>query len=158
MKPSAEPQSGQAPVDDEPLVISELHLCRTVHGFGSFEPLPEPSVRAGQRALIYCEMSGLKYEQHDDSFLARIASRIELRSAGDGTVRWEHDLGSDQDECRHRRRDFYVNYLVDLPATLAPGPYRLKLLQTNLVANRSAATETPIEIAPGVSAPENTRR
>jgi hypothetical protein len=136
-----------ATTGDEPLAISELHLCRQVLGFASFEPLDRPLVRAGQRALIYCELSGVRYEPQDDTYQSRIASRIELRSAGDNRVRWEHDLGSDHDASRRPRRDYYVNYLVEFPARLTPGAYRLKLLQTDLIANQSAASEIPIEIA-----------
>ncbi len=152
--PATEPPQIAA-TGDGPLAISALHLCRKVLGFGAFEPLERPLVRSGQRALIYCELSGVRYELQDDTYQSRIASRIELRSAGDNRLCWEHDLGSDHDACRHRRRDYYVNYLVEFPALLTPGPYRLKLLQTDLIANQSAASEIPIEITTEASTRED---
>jgi hypothetical protein len=137
----------QEPAADEPLTVSEPRLCQKVHGFGSYELLGDPAVRAGQRLLIYSDVSGLRYEESGDAFTSQISSRLELRSQADGLVRWETALGPKQDSCRRRRRDFYVNYLVQLPAALEPGPYRLRLTLTDLIAGRDASSEVPLEIA-----------
>ena len=137
-----------APENGDPPGISELRLCRKVSGFGSFEPLNENSVKAGQPFLIYCEMTGLRYEAKDDGFVSRLSSRIEIRPAGGGPIQWEHELGAAEDVCRRRRHDYYVNYRVDLPKSLAPGSYDLRLTQTDLVANRATSAEIPLSIAP----------
>jgi len=129
-----------------PLTINDLRLCRNVMGFGSFEPLNGTTLKAGQRVLIYCELAGLEYEARGAGFVSRISSRIELRPASGGPVRWEQDLGAAEDACRRRRQDYYVNYRVCLPQNLSPGSYRLRLVQTDLVAIRSTSGEIPIEI------------
>jgi hypothetical protein len=117
-----------------------------VSGFGSFEPLDPASLKAGQHVLVYCELGGLRYETTDDGFVSRLSSRIEIRSAGGGPIRWDQELGSVQDVCRRRRRDFYVNYRVEIPESLAPGDYDLRLIQTDLIANRSTSAEIPLSI------------
>jgi hypothetical protein len=129
-----------------PLTINEFRLCRSVTGFGSFEPLNGTTLKAGQRILIYWELAGLEYEATGAGFASRISSRIELRLAGGGPVEWEKDLGAAEDVCRRRRQDYYVNYRVDLPRSLPPGSYHLRLVQTDLVAIRSTSAEIPIEI------------
>ena len=136
------------PVQVGPLSISELRLCRSITGFGSFEPLADERVKAGQRLLIYCELTGLRYEERDVGFVSRISSRVELKSVQGGPVIWEQELGDAEDACRRRRRDYYVNYFVDLPKSLRPGSYRLRLLQTDLVAGCSTSTDIPLEITP----------
>ncbi len=146
--PPTIPASVSASENGDPPGISELRLCRKVTGFGSFEPLDEKSVKAGQTVLIYCEMTGLRYEPKDDGFVSRVSSRIEIRSAGGGPIRWEHELGAGEDVCRRRRHDYYVNYRVDLPKSLAPGSYDLRLTQTDLLANRSTSAEMPLNITP----------
>ena len=113
--PAAGPVNRAVPEEDAPPGINELRLCRTVSGFGSFEPLNETSVKAGQTLLIYCELTGLQYEARDAGFVSRISSQIEIRPAGGGPIQWAHELGADEDVCRRRRHDFYVNYRVDLP-------------------------------------------
>jgi len=144
----AVPVSRSAPEDDAAPEINDLRLCRGVSGFGSFEPLNETSVKAGQHLLIYCEMTGLRYEAKDDGYVSRISSRIEIRPAGGGPTQWDHELGAAEDVCRRRRHDYYVNYRVDLPRSLAPGSYNLRLTQTDLIANHSTAAEIPLVVTP----------
>jgi hypothetical protein len=127
---------------------SELRLCRSVAGFGSFEPLNDESVKPGQRLHVYCELNGLEYEARDAGFVSRISSRVELKSVTGGPVVWAQELGEAEDSCRKQRRDFYVNYFVDLPKSLQPGSYHLRLLQTDLVAGSTVASEIAIKIAP----------
>ena len=146
--PSAIVAQVRAPDHRAPLGISELRLCRKVFGFGSFEPLADKSVKVGQHLDVYCELTGLQYEARDAGFVSRISSRVEVRPALEGAVLWEQELGAAEDLCRRQRRDYYVNYRVDLPKTLGPGSYRLRFLQTDLVAGSSTTTEIPLEITP----------
>ena len=136
------------PAHRGPLGIGELRFCRSITGFGSFEPLADERVKAGQSLLVYCELTGLQYEKRDAGFASRISSRVELKRASGGPVVWEQELGNAEDTCRRRRRDYYVNCFVDLPKTLPPGSYRLRLLQTDLVAGSSTSADIPLEITP----------
>jgi hypothetical protein len=135
-------------VDPDPLGISKLSLCRKVLGFGSFESLADTRVKVGQRLLLYCEMTGMQYEEKHSEFVSRLSSRIEITSIVDGTIVWKHELGPEKDVCGSRRHDFYVNYRVDLPSSLPAGVYRLRLTQNDLVAQRSTSAEIPLEIVP----------
>jgi hypothetical protein len=152
--PSGDRPSGivaevKASPEHRPLLrISDLQLCRKVFGFGSFEPLADRSVKVGQHLLIYCELTGLQYEARDAGFVSRISSRIEIKPALGGPALWEQELGAAEDLCRRQRRDYYVNYRIDLPRTLGPGAYTLRFLQTDLVAGCSTTTEIPLEITP----------
>jgi hypothetical protein len=130
------------------LEITELRLCRKVLGFGWFEPVDPTAVKAGQRLLIYCEMVGLEYQPRDQLFVSRLSSHIEVRSGNDESIVWEHAPPIAADLCRRPRRDYYVNYRIELPKTLEPGPYRLRLIQTDLIADRTTSNEVPITIVP----------
>jgi hypothetical protein len=141
---AVQPASEERPA----LEITDLRLCRTVSGFGSFQPWEESSVKAGQALLIYCEMTGLQYEARSDRFHSRLSTHIELRSDANGSVAWERSPGIPEDVCRRPRRDYYVNYLVGLPESLETGTYRLRLTQTDLIANRTASKEITLEITP----------
>jgi hypothetical protein len=137
------------PADDpNPLGIDKLRLCRKVHGFGSFEPIGESQVKAGQRILVYCEMTGMQYEAKNAAFVSRLASKIEICSAENGAVQWTRELGPAEDVCGSRRHDFYVNYRVDVPKTLAPGLYRLRLTQSDLIGHRTTSADLSFDIIP----------
>jgi hypothetical protein len=144
--PVIRPEAGSAHEDRSPLGISDLRLCRKVSGFGSFESLDATSLKAGQHVLVYCELAGLRYEAADKGFVSRVSSHIEIRPAGGGPAQWDHDLGAAEDVCRRRRRDYYVNYRVELPKSLVPGSYRLRLIQNDLVAHHSTSAEIPLSI------------
>jgi hypothetical protein len=119
-----------------------------VINFGVFEPMDPTAVKAGQRLLVYCELTGLDYEPRGQVFISRLASHLELRSGTDEAIVWEHSPDVGEDTCRRPRRDYYVNYRIELPSTLVPGPYRLRLIQTDLIADRTTSREVPIAIAP----------
>jgi hypothetical protein len=131
-----------------PLAISALELCRKVKGFGDFEPIDSTSCRPGRSVIVYCEMTGLRYAAEGDMYRSRLSSRIEVVASGGGEPVWKHDLGTAGELGRRRRRDFYVNYRVTLPEGLSPGSYELRLIQDDLVANRSASRSVPLVLAP----------
>jgi hypothetical protein len=134
------------PVD--PLAVGKLCLCRKIVGFGSYDPLTDARVKAGQQVLLYCEMTGMRYEANDASFVSRLSSKIEIGSVGNGVFQWALELGPKEDVCASRRHDFFVNYKFSVPPGLPPGAYRLRLTQTDLIANRSTAAEIPLVIVP----------
>jgi hypothetical protein len=134
------------PVD--PLSVGKLCLCRKIVGFGLYEPLTESWVKAGQQVLLYCEMTGMRYEANDASFVSRLSSKIEIGSVKNSVFQWTHDFGRKEDVCASRRHDFFANYRFSIPAGLPPGSYRLRLTQTDLIANRSTAAEIPLVIVP----------
>jgi hypothetical protein len=134
--------------EPDPLEINKLTLCRKVLGFGSFETLPDIQVKASQRLLVYCELTGMQYEEKGSEFVSRLSSRIEIASVANGTTVWMQELGPAEDVCGSRRHDYYVNYRVDLPSSLPSGLYSLRLTQNDLIAHRSASAEIPVEIVP----------
>ncbi len=131
-----------------PLQINALCFCRKIDGFGHYDSLDAPSVRPGQRLLLYCELAGLRYEADRDQFRARIASRVEILDANQGRVVWSETQGQGEDLCRRRRRDFYVNYGFVVPARLTPGAYSLRLSQSDLIANKTVTAEVPFTVKP----------
>ncbi len=140
--------SNESPAtDDQPFGVANLQLCRKVSGFGAVEPWGERTMRPGQRVLIYCEMTGLQYEPTRAGFISRLSSRVELRAAGNDAVIWEQEMGIAQDACPRVRHDYYVSYRLKLPDSLPTGKHRLRIVQTDLVTERSAFSEVGLTIA-----------
>jgi hypothetical protein len=130
-----------------PLAINELRLCRKVIGFGSFEPLGTTAVKAGQPLLIYCETDGVQYEADGVGFRSRLSSKLEIIAAGGEPGGWEHELGVAVDVCRRERHDYFASYRLEVPSTLPPGRYRLRITQTDLVTGSRATAEMGIEVS-----------
>jgi hypothetical protein len=142
-------QPAVAPPKGPPdLRIAELRLCRKVFGFGSFEPIGSSTVSIGQPFLLYCEMTGLHYEPKGDTFVSRLSARLALKATTKGSIVWEQTLDTAEDLCRRPRRDYFVNYRIELPRSLEPGTYQFRLIQTDLFADRSTTAEVPLTIVP----------
>jgi hypothetical protein len=143
--PDAGPSSAIAPAgrDLEP-AMTGLRLCRKVMGLGAFESMDRSQLRPGQPALLYCERTGLGYEEKGGVFISRLASRVELVSAADGKMVWELSLGEARDESKTIPDTCYVNYRMNLPRSITPGDYRLRLIQTDPVADRTLTSELPV--------------
>jgi hypothetical protein len=134
--------------DLAPLRISELQACRKVHGFGHFDSIDPASLRPGQTVIVYCEMSGLRYAPVEGGYRSRLESRVEIVSRNEKRSIWSQDLGTAEDICRRRRRDYYVNYRLTLPTEIPSGSYELRLTQTDLNGDRSVSATLPLEFRP----------
>jgi hypothetical protein len=146
--PSARIRAAVETLEDRaPLEITELQLCRKVKRFGDYEALEASACRAGHAVILYCEMLGVRYAPEGGLQRSRLASRVEIVGSGGEPV-WTQSLGTADDLCRHRRRDFYVNYRMTLPDSLAPGAYELRLIQDDLVAHQTTARTIALVIAP----------
>ncbi|AGA26884.1 hypothetical protein [Singulisphaera acidiphila] len=131
---------------EAPLEISDLRLCRKVNGFGNFDPLDTAACKAGQPLIVYCEMSGLQYTAAGEQFHSRLSSRVELVPTSGGDPVWAQSLGSAEDVCRRRRRDYYVNYRIILADTIPPGVYELRVVQKDEIAGHSTSASIPLTI------------
>ncbi|SIO61174.1 hypothetical protein SAMN05444166_6667 [Singulisphaera sp. GP187] len=131
---------------EAPLEISDLRLCRKVNGFGNFDPLDTAACKAGQPLIVYCEMSGLQYSAAGEQFHSRLSSRVELVPSSGGDPVWAQSLGSAEDVCRRRRRDYYVNYRIILADTIPPGVYELRVVQKDEIAGHSTSASIPLTI------------
>jgi hypothetical protein len=134
--------------DQLPFEITALQLCRKVKGFGDYDPIEPAACRPGHAVIVYCEMTGMRYASDGPSFRSRLESRVEIRAAGGGAPVWGGVLGTADDVCRRRRRDFYVNYRVTIPESIAPGSYELRLIEDDLVGGQSASRSVALVVAP----------
>ena len=133
--------------DKAPLEIVDLRLCSKVEKFGDFEPFEPPVRKAGQPVILYCEVDGLRFEQTSAGFRTRIAAQFEILPEGGGAPILARSLGTAEETCRRRRRDYYVAYRLVLPRPLPPGDYRFRLTVKDLTADRSASREVSFAIA-----------
>ena len=137
------PEATPSPIEPE-FAISDLRICRRVLGFGRTEGLGAEAVVAGKTVLLYCELEGVRDEEVTDGVRSRLASTVAILPESGGEPVWSFDLGVAEDHCRRRRRDFFVNYRVKIPESLAPGAYRVRLVQSDLLAGTSASRSVPL--------------
>src|SRR5690242_18095963 len=83
--------AGPAAAGDEPdsLRISKPVVCSKVHGFASFEPLPDATLTADDKLTIYYEPSGYTIAPTKDGFRAVFAQDGRIRRKGGKDVLWK---------------------------------------------------------------------
>jgi hypothetical protein len=137
------------PVPEEPVLeIVELRLCRKVNGFGSYEPADPDACKAGQLVFLYCEMEGVQARSEGDLYRYQLKSTVEVLPETVDKPLWSQALGTADDVCHRRRRDYYLHGRFQLPDNLAPGRYRLRLVQRDQIADRETARAIAITIRP----------
>jgi hypothetical protein len=113
-----------------PLTISHADLCRSVAGYGVYEPMGSHHFLSGQvnRAIVYVEVDDFAAAPLDDEmYEVRLVQELILYKEDDGLAVWRHEPTQIVDASRNRRRDFYIVQMISLPARLGEGRYRLKV-------------------------------
>ncbi len=141
---TAEPVSPTPPAPEEPeLAIVGLCVCRRVDGFGLYEPADPAPLKAGQTITLYWEVEGLHAESDGTYYRTRLASSVAILPAEGGSddakPLWTRSLGTADDTCRRRRRDYFVNGRLTLPESLPPGPFRLRLTLDDRISGQSTS-------------------
>ncbi len=122
----------------QPVSIAHAELCRSVAGYGVYEPMKEGEdadrFLAGQvnRAILYIEVEDfvplkLEGEQRE----VRLSQELILYKEHDGLAVWQDGPTEVVDVSRNHRRDFFLVHMIELPARLGPGRYRLKARVTD---------------------------
>ncbi len=130
-----------------PLELVDLRLCSKVERFGDFKPIEPAACKAGHPVVIYCEVDGLRHEETTSGYRTYLATKVEILPDGGGppAKAWAFDPA--EEHCRRRRRDYYLAIRLILPGTLAPGDYKLRLTEKDLIGDRSASREVAFAVA-----------
>jgi hypothetical protein len=134
--------------EEIPLEISALRLCRRVEGFGRVRPFATKTCKPGQTVIIYCEMTGLRYEPHGDGFRSRLEAELEILPPQGSGPAWRQVLGVADDTCHRPRQDYFVSYRFSLPEHIPPGIYQLRLQERDTLNGQSASRNIELRVAP----------
>lgn len=124
------------------LEIRNLVFCRKITSFGTYETVPQNQFRAGEQVLIYTELDNFKSELTEEGqYRTRLKSTIEIYPdvvrGGERPIK-RFDFSPTEDICRRNRRDYFHSYIINLPANLPLGDYRLKLIVEDQLGGKMA--------------------
>lgn len=131
------------------LTIPTVALCRTVKGFGDYEPIEPARFVAGseQKAILYCEIANFSSNLNDaHQWETQLRQELVLYTEF-GVPVWSDKTDLIKDAARTRRHDFFVNKRIIIPKNLTVGRYLLKASIVDLQANRVAEASVPIVVA-----------
>ena len=132
-----------------PLSLSHLAFCTKVNGFGDFVDCSAYGLEPGKPVILYVEVENYTVEPIEaeasqnggtrdtarqgttrangtPKYATELHGRYEILDANQQTIA-SRILPVGRDECRNRRRDYYISYVVYLPEHIQPGAYTLEL-------------------------------
>jgi hypothetical protein len=126
--------------------MSKPVVCSKVHGFASFEPLPDASLTADDKLTVYYEPQGYTIERTKDGFRALFAQDGRLRKKGSKDALWQKAPMFEY-EAKSESPPYRVFMRSDLAIKgLPPGDYELDLtLHDRLAKDKGAKVTRTVE-------------
>jgi hypothetical protein len=131
------------------LTIPAVALCKSVEGFGKYQPIDPARFAAGaeHKAIVYCEVSNFMSNLNElHQWETRLRQELVLYTEG-GVPVWNDRTATIVDTARNRRHDFFINKRIVIPGNLTVGRYLLKVSIIDEQANRVAEQTVPLVIA-----------
>ncbi len=145
--------------------IRSSALCSRVETFGDYEEFRRSDSTykflAGkrQRAVVYVELDrfGAKPAAKNgaEGWQVELTQDLALYATspdGGDMLAWRKPDQNITDFSRHKRRDFFVVQMIELPETLSVGSYRLKVTLRDRAGGATAEAVIPIDIVANTSA------
>ncbi len=129
---------------DEPegLAMSKPVAVTKIHGYASFEPLPDATLTADDKLMVYYEPTGYVIEKTKDGFRALLAQDGKLRKKGRKEALWQK-TPMFEFEAKDATQPYRLYMRTDLAIKgLAPGEYELDLTVHDKLAKGSGTTRT----------------
>jgi hypothetical protein len=126
------------------LSLRNLSFCKTVYGYGAFDPYENDTFSPGQHVSLYVEVENYHSTSSEKGFNTSLGTSYEVLDEHGKRVT-SGDFPDVNDTCRSRRRDFHMQLGLTLPDNIAAGRYQLQLLvkdrQSDKIGNAKASFE-----------------
>ena len=127
------------------LSLHNLSFCKNVYGYGAFEPYETDTFTPGQQVSLYVEVENYHSTSSEKGYCTLLGATYELLDEKSKRVSGG-DFPDVDDCCRSRRRDFHIQFGLNLPSNLAPGRYRAEVVVKDRQSDKLGHTSVPFEI------------
>lgn len=133
------------------LRVPIVALCTAADSFGVYKPFPADELVAGKQVVVYCEIENFTSQATPEgTYRTRLASQVEILDA-DGRSVATLSRKQFEDLSRNQRDDFFLGEVVDLPTSLAPGEYTLRVMIEDRGSGRFSSGSTRFTLRPPAS-------
>lgn len=135
-----------------PLAVRRACFASKVRGWGNLDAFDEPRFVPGQDVLAYFELDNLDGIETPRGFCTRVEASLRLVDAtGDVVAEWGFPVVEDRADSP--RTDYFVRYVVRLPADATAGSHRLEATIIDAVSSKTVATSLPLEVVSAKASP-----
>lgn len=128
-----------------PLAVRRTCFASKVRGWGDLDAFDEPRFVPGQDVLVYFELDNLDGIESPRGFCTRVETSLRLVDASGGVVEaWSFPVVEDRADSP--RTDYFVRYVVRVPADATTGNHRLEATIIDAVSSKTVAASLPLEV------------
>ena len=128
-----------------PLEVSNLVFGKDLKSYGCYEQFKTNRFVPGQEVLLYAEVENFSNISTSKGYHISLRCRYDIYDIQGRHVA-DHDYPETGENCRNRRRDYFVAYRLRMPAHLNSGQYVLKLTVEDLGSKRVGESQLPFVI------------
>jgi hypothetical protein len=127
------------------LSLRNLAFCKSVYGYGAYEPINDPVFTPGQQVTLYLEVENYHSESTAKGYKTLLGTSYEVvDDSGERIASGE--FPNVEDTCQSRRRDFHIQYGLVLPKSAKAGPYHLKLAMRDRQSDKLGSASIDFEV------------
>jgi len=112
------------------LNLENLHFCKDIHGFGSFDPLTSnygfqqgKGNLSGEKMLVYVEVENVHCSKDHEVYESMLSSNLEIHDSNGKIISMAFPPRIDRS--RAQRSDYHLTFQLRVPPKLQPGLYTL---------------------------------
>jgi hypothetical protein len=128
------------------LSVLNLSFCKEVLAYGNYEPIGNTRFRPGEGVRLYAELENYRSETTDKGYHTSLATSYEVLDKNGNRVA-HGEFAIIDDYCLRRRRDFYMEFALDLPARVYASEYQLQILVRDKLSGKLGKASIPFTIA-----------
>ncbi|MCG8448720.1 MAG: hypothetical protein MI725_03945 [Pirellulales bacterium] len=127
------------------LQVRNLIFVESVDGYGVYQPRAKVQFRPGEQVSLYGEVENFQSTSTKDGYRTKFGASYEVSDLNGQRVdgRAFPDV---EDLCQNIRRDFHMQYGINLPTRIYPGKYELKVIITDQLSHKIGQASVPFEI------------
>ncbi len=133
------------------LSVPTVALCTQISGFGLYKPI-EPAEFPARRKnllLVYIEVENFLSKKTPSGLHRTLLSVRQSLVSRDGQELWSKKDENIEDIARRQRRDFYLTIgPIEIPKSLAPGSYILKVEVEDVLAGKMNSAVAKFKLLP----------
>lgn len=126
-------------------VQNSTFVTQRVDGFGLYDPVAEAEFRPGEQIIVYAEVVNFRSRSTAEGYETTLGTSYEVVDESGRRVDGAQ-FPDVQDVCQSRRRDFHMQYEMQLPTRIYPGPYQLRIVITDHASNKIGQATLAFEI------------
>ncbi|MGE3409674.1 MAG: hypothetical protein AB7I37_22845 [Pirellulales bacterium] len=117
------------------LVVRNLAFCTEIKDFGLITRFDQSEFKPGDKVLLYAEVENFKSLPTPRGHHTSLTASYQVFDSEGRRVE-EHDFPPTEEHCQSRRRDFFMPFVITLPAQAYDGRHTLRLTIEDTLGNK----------------------